>query len=125
MILGKIKNAESASDNDKTNKTPIEDAKRYIDFHFMDVNLSVREIAESLDMSEVYFRKLFKERYCQSPIQYIVSVRLCKARELMQYPFLTLEECALQSGFSSQQYLSKVFKKNIGTTPAAYRKRVH
>ena len=75
-------------------------------------------------MSEVYFRKLFKNEYGQSPSQYMAAVRLRKAIELMRYPFMYVEECAVQSGFSSQQYFSRVFKKNIGDTPAHYRKKI-
>lgn len=46
---------------------------------------------------------------------------LAWARELMTYSFLTLEDCALQSGFSSLQYFCRVFKKGYGITPAKYR----
>lgn len=41
---------------------------------------------------------------------------------MINYPFLTLEECALQSGFSTVQYFTRCFKKATGPTPAAYRK---
>ena len=74
-------------------------------------------------MSQVYFRKLFREAWGCTPSQYAVSVRLQRAKALMEYPFLTLEECAEQSGFSSLQYFCKVFKKEVGTTPSKYRKK--
>ncbi|MBQ7054474.1 MAG: helix-turn-helix transcriptional regulator, partial [Oscillospiraceae bacterium] len=83
--------------------------------------LSVTSLAESIDLSEVYFRKLFKAQFDVSPAQYIISVRLKKAKELMRSPFLSLEECALQSGFSSLQYFCRVFKKATGATPGSYR----
>ncbi|MBQ2741518.1 MAG: helix-turn-helix domain-containing protein [Oscillospiraceae bacterium] len=96
-------------------------AKEYIDTNFKDLSLSVTSLAESIDLSEVYFRKLFKAQFDVSPAQYIISVRLKKAKELMRSPFLSLEECALQSGFSSLQYFCRVFKKATGTTPGSYR----
>jgi len=51
-------------------------------------------------------------------------VRMEKAKQFMSYPFITLEECAKRCGFSSQQYFCRVFKKNIGMTPAEYKKRI-
>ena len=40
----------------------------------------------------------------------------------MNYTFLTLEECALQSGFSSLQHFCKTFKSVYGISPGKYRK---
>ena len=107
---------------EKTKRLRVEEAKHYIDSHFMDPSLSISRIARAAEMSEVYFRRLFKEEYGQSPQHYVTSVRLSKAKALMKYPFLTLEECALQSGFSCQQYFCKVFGQQLGITPARYRK---
>lgn len=98
--------------------------KTYIDEHYKDPALSVEALAESTHMSEVYLRKLFRAQYDVSPSQYITSVRLKKAKELMHSPFLTLEACALQSGFSSHQYFCRVFKRETGTTPYAFRKQL-
>ena len=93
---------------------------------FMTQKMNV-EFAEDADikavMSNVYFRSLFKAQYHLSPSQYIISVRLKNAKSLMKYSFLTLEECALQSGFSSLQYFCRVFKKYTGMTPSEYRKQ--
>ncbi len=116
-----------AGANQKTDclpqKTSIADAKNYIDRHFSDTTLSVRDLAERSNMSEVYFRKLFQVQYACSPSRYISSKRLQYAKHLMQYPFLSLEQCAVKSGFSSLQYFCRVFKKETGMTPATYRKK--
>ena len=86
--------------------------------------MNVSAIAERFLMSEVYMRKIFKNKYGRSPIEYITFVRLMRARELIGYQFVSLEECAKQSGFSSLQYFSRVFKKEFGITPASYRRSV-
>ena len=99
-------------------------AKEYIDKNFSDINISVAAIAEKTKMSEVYFRKLFKSVYGTSPIEYITLKRLENAKQLMKYPFLNLEACAVESGFSSLQYFCRVFKKNMGISPAKYRKDI-
>ena len=121
-IYGVVIKSQSHVYVEKTKRLTVEEAKRRIDTSYMDLELSVSSLARQADMSEVYFRKLFKAELGQSPIQYILSVMLGKARELMRYPFLSLEECAMQSGFASQQYFCKLFKKHVGMTPACYRK---
>ena len=100
----------------------IQQARNYMNANFHDSTLGVRQLAEGAGMSEVYFRKLFKTQYLLSPGQYLTAVRLKKAKELMAYPYLTLEECARQCGFSSVQYFCRVFKQHTGLTPARYRK---
>lgn len=84
--------------------------------------LSVRALAEMAGMSEVHLRKLFHSVFGISPLAYITSARLERAKQLMQYPFLSLEECATQSGFSSLAYFSRVFREAVGMTPSAYRR---
>ena len=99
------------------------DVKEYIDTHYSDKELSISLLAGLIDMSEVYFRKLFKTEMGISPSKYILSVRLKKAKQLMRcYPFLTLEECAMQSGFSSLHYFSRVFRSEFGINASKYRK---
>ena len=97
-------------------------AKGEIDVRFKDPSLSIASVAESANMSEVYFRKLFKSLYGISPARYLTITRLEYAKTLMRYPFLTLAECAVQSGFSSQQYFTRVFKQETGLSPGQYRK---
>lgn len=107
-----------------TLKERIRHAKEHIDSNFGDDSLNVARLAEMADISEVYFRKLFKIEYGCSPSQYILSERLKNAKIFLRYPFLTVEECAAKSGFSSVQYFCRVFKKELGVTPSKYRKRL-
>ena len=97
------------------------EARRYIDENFNLPEFSISLLAEKTEMSEVYLRKLFRAQYGISPSKYLISVRLKNAKSLMKYPFLTLEECALQSGFSSLQYFCRLFKKETGISPGKYR----
>ncbi len=100
----------------------IEQAKNFIDTHYGECNLCVRELAKKCRISEVYFRKLFKSVVGVSPSEYIISTRLKHAKHLIKYyPFLSLEECAVQCGFSSSQYFSRIFKSELGITPSKYR----
>ena len=100
----------------------IEAAREWLDTHVNDGELTVATLAGRAQMSEVHFRKLFGELYGLTPSQYLQNARIAYAKELMQAGFLTLEEVALQSGFASQPYFSRVFKQLTGQTPALWRK---
>ena len=104
-------------------KGRMETCKEYMDAHYDDVGLSIVCLSELAQMSDVYFRKNFQSIYHLSPKKYLTQIRLEHATELMQYSFLTLEECAFACGFSSWQYFSRVFKNAYGETPAVYRKK--
>ncbi len=123
QIYGIIFQTENNPYFSKNTKENIAKAKDYIDHNFQDLNLSVSSLASRCKLSEAYFRERFKALYHVSPSQYIILLRIEKAKSFMEYPFLSLEECAQKSGFSSLQYFCRVFKKTTGITPAKYRKK--
>lgn len=104
-------------------KNKLKQAKRLIDEGYTDCELSISRVAAQAEMSEEYLRKLFRTQLGIAPSKYITALRLERAKELMKYPFLSLEACALQSGFSSLQYFCHVFKAATGMTPTKYRKK--
>ena len=108
----------------KSKERYISKAKQYIDEKFNVPEFSISLLAEKIGISEVYLRSIFKTQYGMSPSSYLISIRLENAKKLMKYPFLTLEECARQSGFSSLQYFCRLFKKNAGISPGKYRKNM-
>ena len=58
-----------------------------------------------------------------SPIKYLTAVRIQKSKELLRFTDDTLAKIAKIVGFSSEQYLSRVFKALEGISPREYRKR--
>lgn len=99
-------------------------ARDYILKNLTQADLTVSDLAAHVALSEVYLRKLFHNRYACSPNQYITNARLQYAKELMELPNLTLEEIALQSGFSSLSYFCRVFKEHFEDAPGAFRKDI-
>ena len=106
-----------------TAKDKMRAARDYIDSHLSEQGLTVSALAEGANMSEAYFRRLFRSQYGVSPSRYIIEARLAHAKKLMEYPFLTVEDCAKASGFVTVQYFCRAFKKELGVTPARYRKK--
>ena len=83
-------------------------------------NLKIKEIAEKSFVSEVYFRKLFKNEYNISPQKYIVQLRIQYASKLISTGYYTLKEIASMSGYTDYKYFSTEFKKQIGVSPSDY-----
>lgn len=84
---------------------------------FCDSSLCLSDICRNHGISETYFRRLFKQHYGKTPIEYITGLRLDYAKNLL-YSAHTVEEAATMSGFSDAKYFSRVVKKNYGCTPS-------
>jgi AraC-like DNA-binding protein len=123
-IYNLLQHSAEPSYLNKNRKDDISNIKRYMDEHFNLSDLSITYLSEKSGISEVYLRKLFKAQYKISPSKYLISIRLKNAMNLMKYPFVSLEDCALQSGFSSLQYFCRAFKKEFGVSPGAYRRQM-
>lgn len=109
---------------EKSLKIMLADTKRMIDDGFTNSDFELTKLSKEMKISDVYFRRLFKNQYGLSPIKYLNSLRLQNAMMLMKHPFLPLEECAMQSGFSSLPYFCRVFKKELGVSPGQFRKNL-
>lgn len=92
----------------------------WIEEHFTDPSLSVEKAAAESHISEVYFRKLFKETMGLSPMQYIIGKRIAYAIALMESHCLSVRQVAEQAGFSDPKYFSTVFRKQTGCSPRQY-----
>ena len=114
--------AESSPYLPTTMQKKTEAARDFLLQSLSNPDLRQEEIAASIGVSEVYLRRLFHKHYGQSPNQFLTSERLRHACELMWNPDLTLEEIALQSGFSTLSYFCRVFKEQHGTSPGEFRK---
>lgn len=84
-------------------------------------SVNMEQVARTLPMGYSKFRKTFKQLTGQSPHQYLLNLRLEKAKELLASTHLTVNEIAFQTGFDSVFYFSKLFKKKNGVSPLQYR----
>ncbi len=90
----------------------------------LDRELSLAEIAGTVQMSSHYFATLFKQSTGLAPHQYITKCRIEKAKILLAKRDLSIVEICLEVGFQSQSHFTKVFRKGTGTTPKVYRDSV-
>lgn len=107
------------------NQSKIASSAEYLQKHYTDSNLSIKELAEKSFMSEVYFRKLFKEEFGTSPQKYIINLRIQHAIGLISTGYFSLQEVAARSGYNDYKYFSTEFKKVIGVSPSNYLYNFH
>lgn len=92
----------------------------YLQAHFKEAKLSIAEIAKQSFMSEVHFRRLFKEEYGISPQKYIVNLRIQNAVGLISSGYYSLKEIAFMSGYTDYKYFTTEFKRALGVSPSKY-----
>lgn len=85
--------------------------------------VSVKAVADHLNISEIYLYKLFKEHTQQSPQTFILEYRMQLACEYLSNPEYSMKEIAQQLGFASADYFSASFHKYAGCSPSAYRQK--
>lgn len=102
-------------------------ALKYIETHISNPELSNSLIAKNAHISEVYLRKLFSAKYHISPKQYILDIRIQKAKQLLTNSQHSVSFISEQCGFSSVYTFSRCFKEKTGISPTEYAKenRMH
>lgn len=84
-------------------------------------HISIQEVAKHCHISTRYLRKVFKNCFDISPMEYITMLRIKKAKELLADNNLSVKNISFNTGYSSPQYFSRIFKAESGLTPIAYR----
>jgi transcriptional regulator GlxA family with amidase domain len=92
----------------------------YIHTH-LDRDLSLAELAETLNLSPTYFASVFKQAIEISPHQYVIQQRVERAKLMLSKTNLAIVDIALQVGFASQSHLNQQFKRLTGMTPKQIR----
>lgn len=83
--------------------------------------ISVSELAKLCHVSEIYFRKLFKEYSGFSPSEYKIRQKIERAKTYLIYEDFTIAELAELLNFSDASHFCKQFKKHTGNSPLQYR----
>lgn len=94
----------------------------YLDTHYNE-KISLDRIAQNMYLSPVYISKIFKEETGESPINYLIKIRLEKAKDMLTAPNpSSIKMIANEVGYEDAYHFSKLFKKYYGVSPLYYRK---
>lgn len=96
----------------------------YMNKHYQK-KISLDQIAANMYLSTYYVSKLFKSETGDTPINYLISLRMQKARELLDTgPDCSIQAIAAAVGYEDAYHFSKLFKKYYGISPLYYKARI-
>ncbi|MEI7884604.1 MAG: helix-turn-helix domain-containing protein [Clostridia bacterium] len=98
----------------------IHKATSYIKQNFQE-KISLEDISSEVHLSKSYLCKVFKDEMQQNLSCYINKIRIEYSKQLLLHNDFSIIEIAAMSGFENQSYYTKVFKKQVGTSPGRFR----
>lgn len=104
------------------NRSILKTAVDFIDEHYMDEDISLNTAANVANVSSNHFSALFSQNMGQTFIEYLTTLRMNKAKELLRCTGMRSSEIAGEVGYKDAHYFSYLFKKTQGMTPSEYRK---
>ncbi|WP_135555071.1 AraC family transcriptional regulator [Paenibacillus cymbidii] len=101
----------------------VEQAIRWLTLQYPEP-ISIEQMAGALGYHRTYLSKMFKQHTGMSPMNFLLKLRMERARTLLMEP-LTIEQVASSVGFADSLYFSKQFRKWYGLSPSEYRHDTH
>lgn len=97
--------------------------RSYIEANYSNSDLSLEEIAESLNIAPNYLSTIFSKNLGKKLFEYVNEYRLEKSIHLLLHTDMSINDISQESGFGSSRNYIRIFKKYKDTTPGAYRKQ--
>lgn len=112
------KKSEDATIGIKNKK--IIEIMRYLQEHYSEP-LQIEDVAKKWKISSRYVRKYFAEEIGMSCMDYVTVMRINRAKELLWETTKSVTDIAMETGYGTPQYFSRIFKKEVGMSPSDYR----
>jgi len=97
-------------------------AVQYIDRHYGTSNLSLEGVGNAVSLHPKYLSASFKEECGVGFHDYLIEIRIHRARQLLKDPRRIIKQVSSEVGFSDQGYFCKVFQNKVGHSPSGFRK---
>lgn len=104
-------------------KELVEGITKYLNENYVQ-DISLYTLSKNMYLSPVYISKIFKEVMGDSPINYLIQIRLAKSKELLEDTKLSIKTISKMVGYDDPYYFSKLYKKYYGVSPNKTRKSV-
>ena len=99
-------------------KYVVEQICNYFEDHYAE-KISLDQIAENMYLSPFYISKIFKSETGDTPIHYLIDIRLERAREILEKGECnSIQEVAAAVGYEDAYHFSKLFKKKYNVPPS-------
>lgn len=93
----------------------------YLKEHYAE-ETNLEKIAEKIGLTSAYISTIFKKETGMTITNYLIQIRLEKAKEMIRDTNMTISEIAYAVGYVDTRYFSKLFIKNVGIKPVEYRR---
>lgn len=97
---------------------------QFIEAHFMEYDLSIEKVADSLHVTTTMVRQAVQEVTSEGYKEHIISLRIAYAKELLAQTDLSVSAVCEKVGYGNISHFINLFKKVTGLTPAKYRRDV-
>lgn len=125
LLVVREKNNEIDFSNETAKAKVSKEISEYFHKHYSE-KISLEQIAKNMYLSPFYISKIFKEEIGDTPINYLIKIRLEHAKELLlNHQNLNIKQISSIVGYEDAYYFSKLFKKYYGASPAEFKKINH
>lgn len=94
--------------------------RTYMEEHYCE-DIALQDVAAEMNYSDAYFCKLFKQCFDRSFVTYLTSLRIERAKEMLEDVAVNIKDISCRVGYRDSNYFAKVFKRMAGVTPSEYR----
>ncbi len=121
-LMDSIDLACSAVAEDKKDRysRPFKFVDQYLRSHYNE-QLSVEQVANIIGLNTKYFSQLCKNYFGSTFLEYLTSIRMEKAKQLILSGEYTIREVAEMTSFSDGNYFSRVFRQTFGSSPSSFK----
>lgn len=121
-LIQSIHTHKPKSDN-TTSSSYAQNAKKYIDSHYLHSNFNVQKVADKFHISRCYLRDIFVREFGVSPREYITEIRLKRSKELLTSSEYPISVIATSVGYNDLFQFSRFFIQHEGISPTEFRKK--
>lgn len=94
---------------------------QFLNENYNSNDYSTKEIAAIANLSCYHFIRAFKNEIGKTPYEYLIDIKLEKAKQMLRNKNYSLTDICYSCGFSNQSQFSTMFKKRLGMSPSKYR----
>jgi len=118
-----VEGVSSAGLSKKMQQLPsvVNDIRNYLTAHYTE-KITLEHLAAQFSLDPHYLQKLFKKYLGQSPMEYIIYLRIVRAKNLLRTSTMTISQIAYSAGVDNISHFTRQFKHHEGMTPSQYRK---
>ncbi|MBB3111631.1 AraC-like DNA-binding protein [Paenibacillus phyllosphaerae] len=121
--LGELYRLYVAACENDSQQTVVIEMRNYIEANFANPDLSLKHLADRFGLAGKNVSQMFKDAFDENFVDFLLALRIGKAKQLLTETGFAQQEIAQQVGYSNSITFGRMFKRIVGVTPGDYRKR--